>query len=163
VLPETSSPPDIRGYRASPECLELDGEVTAFGMLHPATLGRWHQTCVDAYAAQHVGPLTKPITLAFALNGLFLVVERGWSGIAVREAHGHLARRVPRESWPTYPAPQDLGVVTVLDVALAPTPEDQAVAIETWGASVWEAWRHVHDDVRRLTESQLRRWRPQSS
>ena len=160
VLPETWSSVDTRGYEATPECLELGGEVTAFGMLHPETLGRWHQTCVDAYAAQHTGPRMKPITLCFALNGLFLVIERRWSGIAAREAHAHLAKTVPHQSWPRLRKPDDVGSVTVLDVVLAADPEDQAVAIEKWGTSVWEAWSPVHDDIRRMTDRQLKGWRP---
>jgi hypothetical protein len=160
VLPETWSAVATRGYDATPQCLELGGEVAAFGMLHPETLGRWHQTCVDAYAAQHVGPRMLPITLCFALNGLFLVIERRWSGIAAREAHAHLANAVPRHSWPRLKPPGDRGTVTVLDVALAADPEDRAVAIEKWGTSVWEAWSHVHDEVRTMTDRQLKGWRP---
>ena len=160
VLPETWSALDTRGYEASPECLELGGEVAAFGMLHPETLGRWRQTCVDAYAAQHVGPKMKPITICFALNGLFLVVERRWSGIATREAHAYLADTVPRRAWPRFTPPDDVGSLTVLDVALVSDPEDQAVAIEKWGTSVWEAWSHVHVEVRRMTDRQLKGWRP---
>jgi hypothetical protein len=39
-----------------------------------------HQHVVDAFAAQHADDRTKPITLTFALVGLYLHAERGFSG-----------------------------------------------------------------------------------
>jgi hypothetical protein len=39
---------------------------------------------VDAYAAQHATPASKPITTAFALIGLFLFAERGFTGKQVQ-------------------------------------------------------------------------------
>ena len=44
-------------------------------MQHPEVLGLGHQTSVDAYAAQHVGPQMRPMTVCFALNGLYLVLD----------------------------------------------------------------------------------------
>ena len=162
VLPATRSAIDTRGFRATSECLRLHGEVTSNVMWHPDVLGRWHQTCVDAYAAQHVGPRMRPMTVCFALNGLYLVLERGWSGIEARAAHGHLARIVPREDWRFFEPPDEGGPLTVLDVALASDPETQAVGVEAWGRSVWATWRHVHDEVRAMTERQLAGWVPHS-
>lgn len=160
VLPVTDPAVDTRGLRASPECLVLSGEVTAFGMQHPGILGRWHQTCVDAYTAQHVGPETRPITIWFALNGLYLVLERGLTGIQARQAHGRLANSVPSTEWSRLDPPSEPGALTVLEVALSATPAEQAGAAERWGASVWQAWAHVHDDVRAMTDRQLAGWRP---
>ncbi|HEY8448971.1 MAG TPA: DUF5946 family protein [Bacillota bacterium] len=54
-------------YHASGECWELYGALTADNLGRPdATFV--HQLCVDAYAAQHVGNRTKPITTVFALG-----------------------------------------------------------------------------------------------
>jgi hypothetical protein len=162
VLPATGSAIDVRGFRSTPECLGLHGEVTSYVMQHAAALGRGHQTCVDAYAAQHVGPRMRPMTVCFALNGLYLVLERGWSGIAARDAHGHLARTVAREVWPSFEAPAGAGQLTVLDVALTDHAQAQAAAIEAWGRSVWATWSHVHDVVREMTDRQLAGWVPHS-
>ena len=162
VLPATGSAIDTRTFRATAECLDLHGEVTSNVMQHPEVLGRWHQTCVDAYAAQHVGPQTRPMTVCFALNGLYLVLERGWSGIAARDAHGHLARTVVRADWPWFEPPSEAGPLTVLDVALSADPDAQGAAIEAWGRSVWATWSHVHDAVRELTDRQLAGWVPHS-
>ena len=63
-----------------------------------------HQLAVDAYAAQHAGPETKPITTAFALIGLYLVCERGFSGREAQRAHMALGRR--RQEWPRFSPPR---------------------------------------------------------
>jgi hypothetical protein len=162
VLPATGSAIDTRSFRATAECLDLHGEVTSNVMQHPEVLGRWHQTCVDSYAAQHVGPQMRPMTVCFALNGLYLVLERGWSGIAARDAHGHLARTVVRADWPNFEPPSEAGPLTVLDGALSADLDAQGAAIEAWGRSVWATWSHVHDAVRQLTDRQLAGWVPHS-
>lgn len=50
-----------------------------------------HQHIVDAYGAQHADATTKPIALAFALIGLCLYIEEGYSGKQVQRAHMRLA------------------------------------------------------------------------
>jgi hypothetical protein len=148
------------GRNASPECDRLYGEVAGYTHQHAALLGRWHQTCVDAYGAQHIGEQTPPIATAFTLNGLYLVLERGFSGFQAREAHGHLANTV--DSWPRFTPPPEVGEVTVFDVALASSPEEHIELVRRWGRSVWAAWHHVHDQVAEMTDRQLHGWRPRS-
>ncbi len=160
-LPADDSLPAGSRYRASPECQHLCGEVAAYTSQQQALLGPWHQTCVDAYGGQHSGPDTPAITIAFALNGLYLVLERGLSGYQVREPHSYLASAV--DSWPRLTPPDSVGEVTVLDVALASSPEEHTVLVQRWGRSVWTAWRHVHDEVAAMTDAQLRGWRPRQS
>jgi hypothetical protein len=157
-LPDGQWTPDTTGYNASPECESLNGEVAAYTHLHAARLGHWHQTCVDAYGAQHISERTRPITAAFALNGLYLVLERGLSGFQARQAHGFLARTV--NSWPHFTAPPTVGQITVFDVALASSPEEHIELVQRWGRSVWSAWHHVHDQVAEMTDRQLNGWHP---
>ena len=155
VLPRGGSAASRPGVDASPECLELDGRLTATVLQHPATLGRWHQTSVDAYLLQHVGAATKPLAVNFALNGLYLVLERGWAGTAARAAHQRLAARVPREDWVRLEPPDDVGDVRVLDVVRAGDVTETAELIQRWGWSVWRAWRHAHEEVRETTVRRL--------
>ena len=162
ALPATGSAVERPGVRASAECLDLAGEVVAYGMQHVQVLGAWHQTCVDAYLLQHVDVSTKPITLCFALNGLYLVLERGWTGLAAREAHQRLAETVPRGDWPSHEQPRDVGTMTVLHPAMASTPTEQAEAVERWGAIVWQAWAHTHQVTRDMTDRQLAGWQPRT-
>jgi len=104
-----------------------------------------HQHVVDAFAAQSANERTKPIALTFALVGLYLHIEKGFSGKRVQQAHQSLAR-VKRE-WPTFPLPVDRGTVTAADVmAAAPGPERDKM-IDTWCVSVWNAYHSSHEAV----------------
>ncbi len=59
-----------------------------------------HQHIVDAYNAQYADENTKPIAIAFALIGIYLYVERNYSGKEVQKAHMQLAKK--RKHWPVF-------------------------------------------------------------
>jgi uncharacterized protein DUF5946 len=60
--------------------------LSAYTLTHsdPAFI---HQHVVDAFAAQSADDTTKPITLTFALVGLYLHVEKGRTGRRVQLVH----------------------------------------------------------------------------
>jgi hypothetical protein len=111
-----------------------------------------HQLAVDAYAAQHAGGAPKPITTAFALIGLYLVNERGFTGRQAQRAHMFLGRR--RQTWPRFSPPVHVGDVTVADV-LAAGDAGRNEALRRWAASVWDAWRDQHEQVAALVHDRL--------
>lgn len=107
-----------------------------------------HQNAVDAYGAQNADERTKPIAVAFALIGLYLAVEKNFTGRQVQRVHMDLAGT--RKDWPRFELPRHRGDVTVSDVlAAAPGPARDAM-IRTWCASVWSAYRECHAQVRGL-------------
>src|SRR2546430_2414731 len=79
------------GYNASGECLQVQGELSAYTLSHG---GRafLHQHVVDAYAAQHSSGSAPRIRLAFSLIGLYLTFEKGFTGREVQQAHMALGR-----------------------------------------------------------------------
>jgi hypothetical protein len=111
-----------------------------------AALGHLHQLTVDAYAAQHPGPQVPAISVPFALIGLHLVLDEGWSGNAVRAAHQALARRASR--WPRFQAPDQRGAMTAADVSTAESPTRHAEMVRAWAACVWRAWEPEQAAVR---------------
>jgi hypothetical protein len=71
---------------------DSDKEQSAYEELAAWTLGLGdaaflHQRVVDAWAAQHATAKSKPINIAFALLGLYLHLEHGFSGREVQLAH----------------------------------------------------------------------------
>ena len=112
-----------------------------------------HQYAVDAYAAQHAAEATKTIRTAFALIGLYLHVEKNYSGKRVQRAHMQLAKK--RKQWPAFESPAHVGDVTVADVLRAKPGTDRDQMIKMWCASVWEAWRDSHPQVRDLVRTEL--------
>jgi hypothetical protein len=69
--------PPLR-FNASGECWQAFSDLTCYTIAKqdPAFI---HQHAVDAYAAQHGGGNTRPITLVFALRAL-LALEKGTPG-----------------------------------------------------------------------------------
>jgi hypothetical protein len=72
----------------SPECWQRYGEVQGFEPHYIELVRDYHQLAVDAYAAQHasreVGGDVPPISVAYALVGLYLALDRRVSGLEVR-------------------------------------------------------------------------------
>ena len=96
-------------------------------------------------SAQHAGS-SKNITTAFALIGLYLATERGYTGKMVRRAHMALARRERR--WPRLEPPEHRGSLTVQDVLRAAPGPGRGETLREWAASVWQAGEKSHDWVR---------------
>src|SRR5258708_4857524 len=114
-----------------------------------------HQYIVDAYAAQHANAKSKPITVAFALIGLYLHLEKEYSGKKVQEAHMQLAKQ--RKQWPVFPLPEKRGEMTALDVLKAPPGAARDEAIREWSRSVWAAWHASHKAIAELVQAELGR------
>jgi hypothetical protein len=124
-------------------------ELRAYTLTHgdPAFI---HQYVVDAFAAQHADEATKPITLTFALVGLYLRVEKRRSGRQVQLVHMKLGERKRR--WPSWSLPNERGAMTAADVLLAPPGADRDKAIDAWCASVWQAFRGHREAIVELLE-----------
>ena len=132
---------------------EKQYELSYYTLAHPSPKFI-HQHIVDAFAAQHATVNSKPIYLAFALIGLYLHLEKGYSGREVQRAHMRLGNK--RKQWPRFPFPEQRGEVTVFDVVAKPPGPERDQAIESWCKSVWEAWRPSHEQVRQLVELELK-------
>lgn len=94
---------------------------SAYDEVYVYTMGRPGfilQYVVDAHAAQIANGTSKPIRIVFALVGLYLHVERHFSGHQVQQAHMELGRR--KRAWPIVDLPNDRGAMTVADVLAAP-------------------------------------------
>lgn len=108
-----------------------------------------HQHVVDAHAAQTVTENDKPIRLTFALVGIDLHVERGFTGREVQLAHMKLGR-AGRE-WPAFRIPNDRGAMDAAMVLAVPT-ELRDQAIHEWCRSVWNAFLDQRQQVRDLLD-----------
>jgi hypothetical protein len=65
---------------------DLYHELSCYTLAHPDP-SFIHQHIVDAYTAQHARETTKPIALVFALIGLYLHVEKNFTGRQVQRFH----------------------------------------------------------------------------
>lgn len=112
-------------------------ELRCYTLAHPDP-SFIHQHAVDAFTAQHANDRTKPIALTFALVGLYLFVEKHFSGRQVQRVHTELANH--RQPWPVFELPHHRGLMTAVDVLATPPGIQRDKAIEAWCAAVWEAF-----------------------
>lgn len=147
-LPISDAPADER-FNASPECLALHGELTGYTVMR-GDKDFIHQLLVDTYAAQHADPRRPPIGLAFALIGLHLACDMGYTGKQVQHMHMLLARR--SKTWPTFTRPEQMGALTVLDALQAQPGEQRDTMLRRWAQSVWDAWSQEHSHVKALLD-----------
>lgn len=114
-------------------------ELSAYTLTHgDATF--IHQHVVDAYAAQNATADDKPIKLTFALVGLYLHLERQYTGRQVQRVHMILAQR--KRPWPTFELPANRGSMTAIRVMNSPEGTERDAAIDDWCVSVWGAYAH---------------------
>lgn len=112
-----------------------------------------HQHIVDAFAAQTAHENTKPIRVTFALVGLYLYLEKNYTGRQVQLAHMTLANR--RKEWRKFDLPEFRGEIRVGDVVREPPGEKRDAMIRSWCESVWQACKKCHLDVAALVQIEL--------
>jgi hypothetical protein len=119
----------------------MDSMRTTFDEVYVYTMGRPRfilQHVVDAFAVQTADDESKPIAVVFGLIGLYLYVEKQFSGHQVQRVHVELGRR--KREWPRVSVPEDRGSMTVADVVTAPAGRERDMAINNWCRSVWTAF-----------------------
>jgi hypothetical protein len=108
---------------------------------------------VDAFQAQTADEDTKLIGLVFSLVGLYLFLEKGYTGRQVQLAHMKMAEH--KKAWPRQALPTTRGDITVTDVLnTAPGPARDRM-IKTWCGSVWDAYKDWHPTIAALAASEL--------
>ncbi|MBS1804565.1 MAG: hypothetical protein JST28_14460 [Acidobacteria bacterium] len=112
-----------------------------------------HQHAVDAYTAQNADESTKAIAVVFALVGLYLHIEKGYTGKQVQRAHMVMANRT--KAWPKLPLPADRGTVRIEDVLKAKPGHERDAEIGRWCASVWQSWSESRTAIAAIAREHL--------
>jgi hypothetical protein len=133
-------------YNASIACVELLHKLSYYTLelRDPEFI---HQLIVDTYMAQHFGQKVKPMGITFALVGLYLVNEKGYTGKMVQDVHVRLANANLSKSWPYFPQPTKKSSITVKTVLESP---DKKKAIKDWSESVWDIWKDQKGSIAEL-------------
>jgi hypothetical protein len=119
----------------------MDPIRAAYDEVYAYTMGRPGfilQYVADAFAVQTANAVSKPIGVVFGLVGLYLHVEKQFSGRQVQQVHMKLGRR--KREWPRLFLPEDRGKMTVADVLAVSAGPERDRAIDDWCRSVWTAF-----------------------
>ena len=127
--------------------------MDAYDELYAYTMGRRGfilQHVVDAHQAQTATPSTAAIGVVFSLVGLYLHVERGFTGAQVQRAHTRMAAK--KRTWPVIELPLDRGALTAGEVLAVPPGSARDEAIDEWCRAVWRAFSASRDTIVALTQ-----------
>lgn len=113
-----------------------------------------HQHIVDAQTAQTADGNTKPISILFSLAGLYLFVEKNYSGRQVQQAHAQMAKS--KMAIPTIILPAKRGEITVSDVVAKPPGHERDEMIYKWCASVWDGYKANREIIINVTQTVLK-------
>lgn len=142
-----SDGPTHRYLESSPGCWEVYGKILAkefsrrrYFEVHPLT--------ADSYALQHPGsPSPQTIrSAALHLLSLHAALERDLP-MAMLASVKQKAKRLLRDQLVWLDPPENLGAVTVAEVARATNAADHQAWVRRWARSAWEAWAAHHDTV----------------
>ncbi len=111
-----------------------------------------HQLIVDTFAAQTFDKNTIPVKITFALVGLYLVNEKGFTGKQVQNVHIALSRK--SKKWLTFPKPKEETTINIEDVLRVPDSQKQEM-IKKWSQSVWEIWKGEKEIIAALLKQYM--------
>lgn len=126
-------------------------ELSFYTLAHPNAAYFIHQHVVDAYAAQMADEQTKSIKITFALVGLCLFIERGFTGREIQLAHMKMTQK--KQLWPTFDLPVNRGNISISDVLRAEEGAKRDDQIKEWCRSIWDTYEQNHHIVRDLIAS----------
>src|SRR3982751_1260795 len=132
--------PARNGWLVRYPVVGMENIRAAYDEVYVYTMGRPGfilQHVVDAFVVQTATAHTKPIAIVFGLVGLYLHVEKQFSGREVQKAHMELGRS--KKEWPKVYLPDDRGNMTAADVLAANAGPERDRAIDEWCKSVWTA------------------------
>ena len=118
-----------------------------------------HQHAVDAYAVQMADENTKPIALIFGLAGLYLLIEKNFTGREVQQIHMLMSQN--KKPWPQIELPKHHGEITVANVLAAAPGSERDDMIYKWCESVWTAFADDRETIVEWMASYLEQWKSQ--
>lgn len=127
-------------------------ELSFYTLAHPSS-EFIHQYIVDAYGAQAANENTKEIRVIFSLVGLYLSLEKGYTGREVQLFHMKMAK--DKIVWPKIELPVDRGSIFVKDVVAIKEREDRDKKIVEWSQDVWNSYQKQRQVIIQLAEYYL--------
>ncbi len=142
-------------------CQDLYDKLALYTLNHYEPEFFIHQYAVDAYAASHMQDGQKPIKAAFALTGLYLFSERGYTGKEVQQAHRWLVPTVKQsrirdrigtnesgiKRWPMFKKPEIKPEMNVESAVKAIAGQQRDQMIKNWAEAVWQSHSINRQDV----------------
>ncbi len=130
---------------------KLFEELSFYTLSHSDSDYFIHQLIVDAFTAQTADKDSKKISLVFSLIGLYLLIEKKYTGKQIQQAHIALSNF--KNYIPEIKLPENRGEFTISDVLNNELNRDEM--IKKWCFSVWYAYKSSKEEIKRFCEIYL--------
>ena len=130
---------------------KLFEELSFYTLSHADSDYFIHQLIVDAFTAQTALKDTKNISLVFSLVGLYLLIEKNYTGKQIQQAHTVLSNY--KDYLPVIKLPENRGEITISEVLKSELNRDEM--IKKWCSSVWKEYESSKEDIKRFCEIYL--------
>ncbi|HGY56578.1 MAG TPA: hypothetical protein ENK44_12790 [Caldithrix abyssi] len=130
---------------------KLFEELSFYTLLHSDSDYFIHQLIVDAFTAQTANKDTKKISLVFSLVGLYLLIEKNYTGKQIQQAHTVLSNY--KDYLPEIKLPENRGEITISEVLKSELNRDEM--IKKWCSSVWKEYESSKEEIKRFCEIYL--------
>ncbi len=130
---------------------KLFEELSFYTLSHSDSGYFIHQLIVDAFTAQTADKDTKKISLVFSLVGLYLLIEKNYTGKQIQQAHTLLSNY--KDYFPKINLPENRGEITISDVLKSELNRDEI--IKEWCSSVWKAYESSKEEIKQFCETYL--------
>ena len=130
---------------------KLFEELSYYTLSHSNSDYFIHQLIVDAFTAQTADKDTKKISLVFSLVGLYLLIEKNYTGKQIQQAHTLLSNY--KDYFPEIKLPENRGEITISDVLKSELNRDEM--IKEWCSSVWKAYKANQEGIKQFCETYL--------
>lgn len=115
-----------------------------------------HQHAVDAFAVQTADENTKPIKFFYGLAGLYLLIEKQFTGREVQQMHVLMSQS--KKPWPQIDLPKERGAIGVEDVLAAAPGKVRDEMIFNWCQAVWLAFAENRKTIEEWMQDYLQQW-----
>ena len=130
---------------------KLFEELSFYTLSHSDSDYFIHQLIVDAFTAQSAYEDTKKISLVFSLVGLYLLIEKNYTGKQIQQAHTMLSNY--KDYLPEIKLPENRGEITISEVLESELNRDEM--IKKWCYSVWKEYESSKEEIKRFCEIYL--------
>jgi hypothetical protein len=124
---------------------ELFSQLSFYTLSHSDKETFIHQHIVDAYTAQTADSKTKTIAIVYSLVGLYLFIEKKYTGKQVQLTHLKLSK--DKSNFPHIILPEKRGEISISNVLAKKSGKERDIMIQNWCSSVWLSYYESKEKI----------------
>lgn len=122
-------------------------KLAIYSLSHPSP-DFIHQHLADAYTLYTADENTKPISILFALAGIYLFTEKNYTGKKVQQVHLQMSAR--KQNWPLLSLPVKRSTITPEDLLRKKPGSERDQLLFDWCRDIWHYCSFLKDQLEQV-------------